>query len=206
MHGPSAAIFGAERRCVEEVASVYAEFFHRLLTAEEWAPFATMRDWVADRDIRRSEVEATFGRPSMALDDRVLCYAPEDGSGWVFFDCWQERVERYQPGEGTFEVLTEDDPLVRDIRVPADTFEDGLVLTLYGRVLRWGPGWWIHHPGHDTSPASSAIAAQLHQIEADDPSQGARRAAWWIRLSRRSGPPDCAARAHPPHDPARCHW
>jgi hypothetical protein len=180
VHGPFTAVFGAERRCVPEVASVYADVFHRfgylsvdrLLTPDEWAPFATIRDWVADRDIRRSEVEATFGPPSRVVDKRVLCYAPEDGSGWAFVDCWPRQVERYEPGSGRFEVLTEDDPLVRDIRVPADSFEDGLVLTLFGRVLRWGPGWWIHHPGHDTSPQTAAIAAQLRQVEAADPSQG----------------------------------
>jgi hypothetical protein len=149
---------------VAEVASVYAELFHRLgylsvdrlLTAGEWAPLEHLREWVGDRDVRRGEVEATFGPPSLLADKRVLCYAPEDGSGWVFFDCWQERVERYEPGEGTFEVLVEDDPLVRDIRVPADTFDDGLILTLYGRVLRWGPGWWIHHQGHTASPETAA--------------------------------------------------
>lgn len=177
VHGPFTAIFGAERRCVPEVASVYAELFHRfgylsvdrLLTADEWAPFADMRDWVADRDIRRGEVEAAFGTPSLVVDKQVLCYVPADGSGWVFVDCWDERTPRYQPGQGSFDVPVETDPLVRDIRVPADTFEDGLVLTLFGRVLRWGPGWWIHHPGHDTSPTTAAVAAQLRQIEADDP-------------------------------------
>ncbi|MBB4907714.1 hypothetical protein [Actinophytocola algeriensis] len=179
VHGPFTAIFGAERRCVPEVASVYAELFHRfgylsvdrMLTADEWVPFTTLRDWVGDRDVRRSEVEAVFGPPSLLADKRVLCYAPEDGSGWVFFDCWQERVERYEPGHGRFDVLVEDDPLVRDIRVPAGTFDDGLVLTLFGRVLRWGPGWWIHHPGHDQSPETGAIAAQLRQLQAGDPSQ-----------------------------------
>lgn len=183
VHGPFTAIFGEERRCVAEVASVYAELFHRLgylpvdrlLTPAEWTPLTTVRDWVADRDIRRSEVESAFGPPSFVVDKQVLCYVPEDGSGWVFVDCWDERTPRYEPGMGAFEVRVEADPLVRDIRVPADTFENGLVLTLFGRVLRWGPGWWIHHPGPDTSPTTAAIAGQLQQIETGDPSQGARR-------------------------------
>jgi hypothetical protein len=136
--GPFMTIFGAERRCVPEVASVYAEVFHRFgyLAVDRFVTVAVddLRYWVGERDVRRSEVEATFGPPSLVVDKRVLCYAPEDGSGWVFFDCWQERVERYAAGQ--FEVVVEDDPLVRDIRVPAGTFEDGLILTLFGRALR----------------------------------------------------------------------
>ena len=183
--GAFTAVFGRERRCVEEVASVYAEQFHRLgylsvdrlLDPAEWAPLTRLRDWVADRDIRRGEVEATFGPPSLVVGKRVLCYAPAEGAGWAFVDCWDEAPRRYVPGAGSFSSHTEDDPLVRDFRVPADSFEDGLVLTLYGRVLRWGPGWWLHHPGHTTSDETAAIAAQLRQIESDDPSQGYRRAA-----------------------------
>src|SRR5262249_25457767 len=38
------------------------------------------------------------------------------------------------------------DPLVRSVRPSSQPFEDGLVLTLYGMVPRWGPGWWIDHP------------------------------------------------------------
>lgn len=49
-------------------------------------------------------------------------------------------------GAGTYESLAEVDPLVRSIRIPAADFESGLVLTLYGKVLRWGAGWWIHQP------------------------------------------------------------
>lgn len=67
------------------------------------------------------------------------------------------------------------DPLVRDIRTPAAGFEDGLVLTLYGKVLRWGPGWWIHQPGETATDEQKAIAEQLRNIEADDPSRGFRR-------------------------------
>jgi hypothetical protein len=77
-------------------------------------------------------------------------------------------------GKGSFEVNVDDDPLVREFRLPVKDFESGLHLTLYGRVLRWGPGWWIHHPDRDASPESPAIAAQLRQIEADDPSQPGR--------------------------------
>lgn len=41
----------------------------------------------------------------------------------------------------------------------------------------FNPGWWLHHPGHETTEETAAIAAQLRQIEDDDPSQGRRRSA-----------------------------
>lgn len=183
VQGPFSAIFGRERQCREEVASVFAEQFHRLgyltvdrvLDSAEWAPLTKLRDWVADRDIHRSEVETVFGPPSLIVGQRVLCYVPADATGWVFVDCWNEATQRYMPGKGMFDSMTEADPLVRDIRVPAKDFEEGLILTLYGRVLRWGPGWWIHHPGYETTEEIAAIAAQLRQIESNDPSQGRRR-------------------------------
>jgi len=40
--------------------------------------------------MRRSEVEAGFGSPSLVVDKRVLCYAPADMSGGVFVDCFAE--------------------------------------------------------------------------------------------------------------------
>ncbi|MEV4130101.1 hypothetical protein [Nocardia sp. NPDC049707] len=183
VHGPFAAIFGQERRCTAEVASVYAEHYHRLgyltvdrlLDSAGWSPMSSVADWVADRDVHRSEVEAAFGPPSCRIGKRVWCYAPADGGGWVFFDCWDEAPQRYVPNKGTFDREVEADPLVRDIRIPADDFDSSLVLTLYGRVLRWGPGWWIHRPSDATSEQTKAIAAQLQQIEAADPSQGRRR-------------------------------
>lgn len=183
VHGPFAAIFGAERRCTAEVASVYAEFYHRLgylvlerlLGPAEWTPLTRLREWVGDRDVRRSEVEDAFGEPSLRVGKRVLCYAPADGGRWVFFDCWDEPSPRYVPGEGRFDGGLETDPLVRDVRTPAADFEDGLILTLYGKVLRWGPGWWIHHPSETASEEEQVIADQLRQIDSADPSQGRRR-------------------------------
>lgn len=110
VQGPFATMFD-DRQCVAEVASVYAEQFHRMgylqvdrvCTAAEWAPFEHLRDWVAERDIRRSEVEATFGPPSLVLGKRVLCYAPEDDSGWIFVDCWHETQHHYVPGKGRYD-------------------------------------------------------------------------------------------------------
>ncbi|MFF2083353.1 hypothetical protein ACFVVM_06235 [Nocardia sp. NPDC058176] len=177
--GPFAAIFGEEHRYTAEVASVYAEFYHqlgylpvdRLLSPAEWSPLLRLPEWVADRDFRRSEVEATFGPPSLRVGKRLLCYAPADAGRWVFFDCWGDLPRRYEPGQGCFTGGFDTDPLVRDIRIPAASFEDGLILTLYGKVLRWGPGWWIHHPSPTATAEQRAIAAQLRRVESTDPSQ-----------------------------------
>jgi hypothetical protein len=180
VHGPFAAVFGRARSCTAEVASVYAEQFHRLgylevgreLDESEWiALIDEVRNRVEERDVRRDEVEATFGAPSLIVGRRVLCYVSGAGE-WAFFDCWDESTMRYQAGKGAYEPVHESVPLVRSVRVPADDFESGLVLTLYGKVLRWGPGWWIQHPGANTSEESLAIAAQLRAVEAADPSSG----------------------------------
>jgi len=153
--GPFQAVFGERSPYTDEVASVWAEVFHRLgylavdrlLGPAERAPLTGLRDWIADRDVRRGEVLDTFGPPSFEIGRNILCYAPDDGSGWTFFDCFGEPAQRYRPGKGDYTCERDEDPLVRDARVPAEGFEDGLILTLYGRVLRWGPGWWIDHPG-----------------------------------------------------------
>lgn len=99
----------------------------------------------------------------------MLCYAPDNGTAWVFIDCFAEPVRRYDPGSGTYTFEPDHDPLVRCVRQPAKTFEAGLILTIYGKMLRWGSGWWIHHPDH-LSPEQQAIAAQLRDVEARDPS------------------------------------
>ncbi|GAA4082576.1 hypothetical protein [Nonomuraea soli] len=157
VQGPFAAMFGAGSRCVEEVASVYAEQFHRLgflqvtrrLDAGPWADLLGMvqNRW-AGRDLRLSEIQGSFGTPGLIVGKRILCYVSAKGD-WAFFDCWDDPPKRYVAGEGTYESLGEDDPLVRSIRIPAADFESGLVLTLYGKVLRWGTGWWIHQPSTD---------------------------------------------------------
>ncbi|MFI7699986.1 hypothetical protein [Nonomuraea sp. NPDC049480] len=147
VHGPFAAMFGADRRCVEEVASVYAEHFHRLgylqvaheLDEGRWAGLlGTVRNRFEGQDVRRSEVQAAFGPPGLVVGKRILCYVSTTGD-WAFFDCWDEPTRRYVAGAGTYESLAEVDPLVCSIRIPAADFESGLVLTLYGKVLRWGP-------------------------------------------------------------------
>jgi hypothetical protein len=179
--GPFIAMFGKDRNCVAEIASVFAEQFHRLgylrterrLDAGEWDQLTTdLPERFRDQDVRRSEVEAGFGSPSLIVDKRVLCYAPADMSGWIFFDCFAEHHNEYVPGSG-YQWRRDDDPLVRAVRRPAADFESGLILTLYGKVLRWGPGWWLDHP-EGLSDEQQAIAAQLSGIESRDPSQALR--------------------------------
>lgn len=50
-------------------------------------------------------------------------------------------------------------------------------MTTYGKVLRWGPGWWLRpdQAGHDHTP--EGVSDQLRAINGDDPSQslGPRR-------------------------------
>ena len=180
--GPFIALFGKDRNCVAEVASVFAEQFHRLgylpaerlLGAGEWERLTTgIRERFDGHDVRRSEVEADFGSPSLIVEKRVLCYAPADMSGWVFVDCFAEHHDEYVPGAGRYEWRRDDDPLVRVVRRPAGGFESGLTLTLYGKVLRWGPGWWLDNP-EGLSDEQQAIAAQLRIAESGDPSQALR--------------------------------
>jgi hypothetical protein len=141
---------------------------------DEWDRLAAgLAERFEGRDVRRSEVEAGFGSPSFIVGNRVVCYAPADMSGWVFFDCFAEHHGEYVPGAGRYDTRRDDDPLVRAVRRPAVDFESGLILTLYGKVLRWGSGWWVDHP-EGLSDQQQAIAAQLRGIESRDPSQAER--------------------------------
>jgi hypothetical protein len=82
-----------------------------------------VQDRFGDSDVRRSEVVAEFGEPSLVVDRRVLCYVPTQSTGWAFVDCWAESQTTYAPGKGSFEVNVDDDPLVREFRLPAEDFE-----------------------------------------------------------------------------------
>jgi hypothetical protein len=183
--GPFEAVFGDECTFTAEVASIFAEYFHRLgyLTVEHlidgdrWERLNELRSQFEEHDVRLSEVVEQIGKPSLVVDRRVLCYAPDTmETGWVFFDCWEKHVMEYRTGEG-FGARWNDDPLLRNIRMPAGTFEDSLILTLYGKVLRWGPGWWIQHQSARGDSAPPGVRDQLGKIEASDPSQslGPRR-------------------------------
>jgi hypothetical protein len=177
--GPFQAMFGKDGNYLAEVASIWAEQLHRLgylrvsrrLDSQAWDRLVNGLSGRFDgKDVRRSEVEATFGSPSVVADGRVLCYAPADLLGWIFVDCHSEWTNRYVAGAGRYEGERDEDPLVRSIRHPAQSFESGLILTLYGKVARWGPGWWLQQP-NGLSKEQQAIAAQLRGIEAADPSQ-----------------------------------
>jgi hypothetical protein len=174
------ALFGSPR-CQAEVASVYAEVFHRLgylaidhpVSQQRWQDLTgSLRDRFEDRDVRRSEAKHILGPPSLLVGQTVLCYAAADPAvGWLFVDCHAEQVCRYDAGHGRYTADHDTDPLVRSVRVSGLDFEAGLILTLYGKTLRWGPGWWIDHPRANWPAEIKAIASQLRHINAADPSQ-----------------------------------
>jgi hypothetical protein len=181
--GPFEALFGSPR-CQAEVASVYAEVFHRLgylaidhpVNPQRWQELTgRLREWFEDRDVRRSQAEQLLGPPSLVADRRVLCYAAANPAlGWLFIDAYAEDVRRYDAGHGRYTADYDTDPLIRSVRRSGPDFEAGLILTLYGKALRWGPGWWIDHPGANGSAERQAIASQLRDINAADPSQALR--------------------------------
>ena len=188
--GPFDAIFGDGCDYRAEVASVYAELLWRLgyldlerqLTGAEWtSAVALASDRYVDHDVRLSEVRADLGEPSLIIEGRVLCYVDKDTRRWAFFDFWEAPVIAYVPAEGSVsagfrQVNVDADPFLRCVRLPAPTFDGGLLLTVYGKVLRWGPGWWISHPP-ETGDGDPEVREMLGQIAAADPSQslGPRR-------------------------------
>jgi hypothetical protein len=179
--GAFEAVFGPDCNFVSEVASVFAEVFHgfgyldleRRLDAVEWRGLVDgVREEYELTDSRQSHVLARHGKPSLVVDGRVFCYAVAGAaSGWVFFDFWEEYARSYVEGGG-FTWTRNDDLLLRDIRVPSDTFEESLVLTIWGKVLRWGEAWQIERPDADPLPGSDPeILEQLRSIHRSDPSQ-----------------------------------
>ncbi|WP_203717736.1 hypothetical protein [Asanoa siamensis] len=84
---------------------------------------------VDGRDLRYEQVLDEFGTPGLIVSRRVLCYAPPDGSGWVFVDCVPLHRDTYVPGRGTVVRHWDVDPVVRAVRRPAAGFEAGLTLT-----------------------------------------------------------------------------
>ncbi|GIH96788.1 hypothetical protein ACFFMN_14860 [Planobispora siamensis] len=160
-----------------EVASVHAEQFHRpgyLQVGREFdesgwnALLDAVRDRVEEQDVRRDEVEAISGVPSPVVDRRVLCHVCAAGE-CAFVDCWDEPALRCVPGKGNCEPVFDGAPLVRSVRVPADDFGSGLVLSLYGKVLRWGPGWWIHGRRHGPLPYGAPTGARRQSDQAAEP-------------------------------------
>jgi len=180
--GPFKAIFGEGGSYVSEVASVLAEIFCRLgylpsvtptngLSLDELAAQLSAFDGA---DIRQSEIEPILGPPSFRAGHDTWCYVVgEPTAPWLFLDFARDRVLQYQEGKGTYDDIEwKSDPLLRDVRLPASDFEAGLILTLYGKVRRWGSGWWIEQPD---SRAPAGVAEQLREIADRDPSQSLRR-------------------------------
>lgn len=169
---------------VDEIASVHAEAFHRagylrlgrtLSSGRYQALIESARDQFEDLDFRRSDVETLLGEPSFIVGLDVISYAPADGpGGWVHFDFDRtvQSSSHYDFGHGRFVVTDKKvDPILRDVRIPAANWEDGLVLTLFGKVKRWGPSWWIDRPSRRLSADQAEIAGMLRQIRDQDPSQ-----------------------------------
>jgi hypothetical protein len=184
--GAFEAVFGDSCSYVAEVASIFAEQFHRLgylevgrlLDESDWeAAGHGLRDSFEELDVRQSEVMERLGEPSLMVDKRVYCYVTDSPARWLFFDFWENPAVVYEPGQGRFGQGGSNDLLLRDIRTPADSFDAGLVLTLYGKVLRWGPGLWLDHPSVRESRTSTGVREQLREIADADPSQslGPRR-------------------------------
>ena len=120
---------GLPTACTAEVSSVWAEQAARLgylptppgLSEGDWRSLALedparyeSRDWTM------SELLSEFPAPTLIVDQKVACYAPDDGGPWAFFDFYQ-----WPPP------LT--DPRLRDVRVPDRKAYGGLVLTPHGR-------------------------------------------------------------------------
>jgi hypothetical protein len=147
-----------------------------LVSAERWQEMtAGLRGHFEDHDVSQGEAVRILGEPSLVVDRRVLAYAPADPApGWLFIDCHAERASRYDVGHGRYTAVRDAEPLVRSVRVSGLGFEAGLILTLYGKTLRWGPGWWTDHPSENWPAETAAIAAQLRQVSAADPSQSLR--------------------------------
>jgi hypothetical protein len=143
--GPFQEAFGNSIHHYDQVASVYAEIFHRfgylapehLVPAGEWASLLAAADSAyTGHDARLSAIADAFGPPSFEIVRRVFCYAPDDGTGWVFFDGSDHRPDVYDLEQGQFTWGYPQDPLLRSIRLPGDDFEQSLRLTRHGEALR----------------------------------------------------------------------
>jgi hypothetical protein len=191
--GAFRAVFGEDCNYVAEVASVFAQIAcslgylepARRLSAFEWQSFVgNIREKFGEVDLRRSAVLEAVGEPGFVVGDRVLCYVGPAADDWVAFDCWEEPTTKYVIEDGYYKhgffVQREEDPLLRCVRIPAPTFNDSLVMTIYGKVLRWGPGWWLDTEPDNDLETPEDVRAALLDIHNEDPSEslGLRRP--WI--------------------------
>lgn len=137
---------------------------------------ARLREHLEDEDVTQNQAERILGEPSLIVSRKILCYVSADpAAGWLFVDCHAESPNYYEVGCGRYTSVRDIEPLVRSVRLSGQNFEAGLVLTLYGKTLRWGPNWWIYQPSEKWPEDKAAIAAQLRAIDAADPSQSLGR-------------------------------
>jgi hypothetical protein len=91
-------------------------------------------------DSRLSEIVGAFGPPSFKFGKWLLCYAPENGTGWVFVDGFVFTPDDHGAPQTPFRGYP-DDPILRSIRLPGPDFEAGLRLSPRGAALDTAPTW-----------------------------------------------------------------
>jgi len=152
-----------------ECMSVFAEVLWRLgylqvsreLPANEWRGMREMLQLLTRGEWHAADVTERFGEPSLLINGgnplrQCQCYASTDkGAGFICFD-YEFMLEGYAgaaPGteEDPETPLIEGkpwhkhpdhaggNPLLRDARFPAATFEAGLVLTEYAKRMQMNP-------------------------------------------------------------------
>jgi hypothetical protein len=82
-----------------------------------------------------SEIVETFGPPSFKIHKYVHCYAPEKGTGWVFFDGFGYTPDDDGAPEIPFRSYPSN-PVLRSVRLPGPDFEKSLRLTRQGEALQ----------------------------------------------------------------------
>jgi hypothetical protein len=125
-----------------EVTSIYAELAWNLgyLTVDRNLSKAAMkklrqglRAKCRERDWHQSEIKEQYGEPSLKIGD-VYCYAPETrGERWIFFDFWKEYSAKRINSRVIVHKKYIEDPILRDVRLPASTLMRGLVFTPFGQ-------------------------------------------------------------------------
>jgi hypothetical protein len=127
--------------------AMFGEDAERLLDADDWNHLTTsVRERFDGKDVRRSEVEASFGRPSLVIENAYSATPPPtrlDGS--------LSTASRNAEAASTWQALDA-------------TSGDETMIHWYGRCA----------VPRRMSDEKHAIAAQLRDVEAGDPSQALR--------------------------------
>ncbi|HET9896759.1 MAG TPA: hypothetical protein VFQ44_17650 [Streptosporangiaceae bacterium] len=69
----------------------------------------------------------------------------EPADGWIFIEGHDVTTRSYDVTSGRYKTTFDADPLVRSVRRSSESFEQGLILTPFGKLLRGGESWWIDH-------------------------------------------------------------